>query len=267
MAKERSREKAVGEIQSMKSTVKKQNRYLLLDTIRGITLISMILYHGCWNLVYLYGMEWEWYQFSKGAHVWQQSICQTFIFLSGFCFSLGKRRWRNGSVIFFSGILVSLVTYWFMPENAVRFGILTCIGSCLLITAFLDKIFRYFPKAQSTIVMLLLFLITKQVNSGWLGGRTFVLKMLPKEWYSSFFSAYLGFPPESFSSTDYFSLVPWIFLYWAGYFFYLSIKKKGFWKKEIMQLKLPMITKMGQHSLFIYLIHQPILYMIGEAMF
>lgn len=251
----------------MKNGANKRNRYLLLDTVRGLMLISMIIYHGSWNLVYLYGKNWEWYQSSAGAYLWQQSICQTFIFLSGFCFTLGKRRWRNGSLIFFSGIAVSLVTYWFMPENMVRFGILTCIGSCILITAFLDKLFSCFPKVQSAVVMLLLFIFTKQINSGYLGGRSWQIRALPKEWYASSFSAYLGFPPSGFSSTDYFSLFPWIFLFWTGYFFYLSVRKKDFWKKEIMQFRLPAVTKMGQHSLFIYLIHQPILYLLGEMMF
>ena len=115
--------------------------------------------------------------------------------------------------------------------------------------------------------MLLLFLFTKQINQGYLGGRSWQIKVLPSEWYSSSFSAYLGFPPEGFTSTDYFSLLPWLSLFWAGYFFYHSVKKKEFWKKEIMHLKLPLITKMGQHSLFIYLIHQPILYMAGEMLF
>ena len=63
----------------------KRTRFALLDTLRGMMLVSMILYHGCWNLVYLYGKDWQWYRYSKGAYFWQKSICCTFIFLSGFC--------------------------------------------------------------------------------------------------------------------------------------------------------------------------------------
>ncbi|MBQ9644441.1 MAG: DUF1624 domain-containing protein, partial [Lachnospiraceae bacterium] len=37
-------------------------RYHLLDGIRGITLISMILYHAAWDAVYLLGADWPWYQ-------------------------------------------------------------------------------------------------------------------------------------------------------------------------------------------------------------
>ena len=58
-------------------------RLQLLDVIRGITLLSMIAYHGSWDLVYLAGVNWPWYH-SKEAFLWQQSICWTFILLSGY---------------------------------------------------------------------------------------------------------------------------------------------------------------------------------------
>lgn len=35
-----------------------------LDTIRGLTLVSMIVYHACWDLVYLYRFDWGWYRSS-----------------------------------------------------------------------------------------------------------------------------------------------------------------------------------------------------------
>lgn len=43
-----------------------------LDTIRGLTLVSMIVYHACWDLVYLYRLDWGWYR-SFWAGIWQQS--------------------------------------------------------------------------------------------------------------------------------------------------------------------------------------------------
>lgn len=33
-----------------------------LDSLRGLTLVSMMAYHACWDLVYLYGMPWDWYR-------------------------------------------------------------------------------------------------------------------------------------------------------------------------------------------------------------
>ena len=41
-----------------KETAVKRNtsgRYALLDELRGLDLVSMMLYHGCWDLVNLFG--------------------------------------------------------------------------------------------------------------------------------------------------------------------------------------------------------------------
>ena len=42
-----------------------------LDTLRGLTLVSMIAYHACWDLVWMFGMDWAWYR-GQGAFFWQQ---------------------------------------------------------------------------------------------------------------------------------------------------------------------------------------------------
>ena len=76
-----------------------------LDHLRGATLVSMILYHGCWDLVYLLGFDWEWYK-GTGAWIWQQSICWTFIVLSGYCWSLGRHHLKRGLMTFGAGLLV-----------------------------------------------------------------------------------------------------------------------------------------------------------------
>ena len=38
-------------------TARSIGRYPLPDAIRGVTLVSMIVYHGCWDMVYLLGMD------------------------------------------------------------------------------------------------------------------------------------------------------------------------------------------------------------------
>ena len=49
-------------------------RYALLDELRGLDLLSMIGYHACWDLIFLFGMSAAWYTGWQG-HLWQQSIC------------------------------------------------------------------------------------------------------------------------------------------------------------------------------------------------
>ena len=243
---------------------KKNGRYALLDTVRGVALINMILFHGSWNLVYLYGVEWEWFRSGRGAHLWQQMICQTFIGLAGFCFLLSKHKLKNGVLVSSCGALVTLVTALVMPLNIVLFGVLTCIGSCILITLLLERILRKINPSVGCVLSILLFLYTKKINSGYLGLGRFFIIMLPKEWYDNLFTAYLGFPPASFYSTDYFSLFPWIFLFWTGLFLYLILKNSSLWSHTIMKLSLPVVTLLGKHSLFVYMIHQPVLFLLGE---
>lgn len=56
-------------------------RYRLLDELRGLDLISMMLYHGMWDVVFLFGVAQKWYT-GRPGFVWQQSICWVFILLS-----------------------------------------------------------------------------------------------------------------------------------------------------------------------------------------
>ena len=91
-----------------------KERYVLLYSIRGITLLSMILYHGMFDLVEIYGLHVPWFG-DRPGYVWQQSICWIFILLSGFCWNLGKRHLKRGLVISAWGLLITGVTYAFMP--------------------------------------------------------------------------------------------------------------------------------------------------------
>lgn len=102
-------------------------RYRLLDELRGLDLISMMLYHGMWDVVFLFGVAQKWYT-GRPGFVWQQSICWVFILLSGFCLPLGHHPFRRGAVVFGAGALVTAVTLLFLPEDVVWFGVLTLLA-------------------------------------------------------------------------------------------------------------------------------------------
>lgn len=120
-------------------------RYALLDELRGLDLLSMMLYHGCWDLVNLFGIQADWY-YGLPGHLWQQSICWVFILLSGFCVQLGHHTLRRGAQVFGAGALVTAVTLLFMPEDRVIFGVLTLLGSAMLA----DRPFGKAAAAHST---------------------------------------------------------------------------------------------------------------------
>lgn len=241
-------------------------RYALLDSIRGITLLSMILYHGTWDLVYLYGVNWGWYR-GMGAYIWQQSICWIFIFLSGFCWPLGKKHLKRGLIVFSSGMLVSVVTCLLMPENRVVFGVLTLIGSCMLLMIPLDKLLKKIPAKLGIFLSFLLFVLTRNINKGYLGFESVNLSELPKAWYQGTVATYLGFTAPDFFSTDYFSLFPWFFLFVSGYFLHHIFVKSRVFSQPFFQWEPFLFSYMGRYSLLIYLLHQPVLYLAGLCIF
>lgn len=164
----------------MKST---STRCALLDELRGLDLISMMLYHGMWDLVYLFGVRAPWYGSWQGE-LWQQSICWVFILLSGFCLPLG---------------------HW---------------------------------------------LIT-----------------LPGFLYANYFTAYLGFYPFGFFSTDYFPLIPWLFLFWAGFYLHHLAERTAQSLRPLRRSVCPPLGWLGRNSLMLYLLHQPVIYGVLTVVF
>ena len=43
-------------------------RYALLDELRGLDLVSMMLYHACWDMMFLFGIWMDWYIGWPGRH-------------------------------------------------------------------------------------------------------------------------------------------------------------------------------------------------------
>lgn len=247
---------------------KKGFRYGLLDSLRGLVLISMILYHACWDLVYIFGRDWNWYT-GTGAYIWQQSICWSFILLSGFCWSLGRHPVKRGCVVFAGGAVVSLVTILFMPENKVVFGVLTLIGSCMLFMAALHKVTEKVPAFAGLMLSAGLFFLTRNINSGYLGFEGWNLLRLPRFLYQGSIMTFLGFTEPGFYSTDYFSFFPWFFLYLVGHFLYHVIKrgKDGQLLNRFFRKECSLLSFFGRHSLMIYMLHQPLIYGILAVIF
>ena len=137
-------------------------RYALLDELRGLDLVSMMLYHACWDMMFLFGIWMDWYAGMPGR-LWQQTICWVFILLSGFCVQLGHHTLRRGAQVFGAGALVTAVTLLFMPEDRVIFGVLTLLGSAMLLTDLLEKPLRRIPPAAGFAISAVLFALTRNV--------------------------------------------------------------------------------------------------------
>ena len=218
----------------------------------------MIAFHLIWDLVYIFDVKMPWYE-SLGGYIWQQGICISFIFLSGFCWSMGKNKFKRGALVLIASLIITIATMMFMPEGLILFGVLSFIGSAMLIMIPLEKILRRFNAYIGFTLAMILFLVTKNINYRTLSFFGHEILKMPQNWYSNLFTAYLGFPAPDFTSADYFAIFPWIFLYISGYFLCIIVKKYD-WMRYLEKSIFKPLEWCGKKSLIIYMLHQPLTY-------
>lgn len=234
------------------------SRLNTLDSLRGICVLGMIAYHTLFDVVYAFSL------YVPPAAVFAVNLIRDlgaalFIFMSGFCFSLGHHHKRNIIVLNAAGLVITLATYIFARDMAVIFGILSFMGIACLLMCALKKPFEKLPAAPFAVVSAMLFLLFVSVNYGYIGYGSFIAARFPAFLYKNIVTAFFGFPYTGFSSGDYFSLLPWIFAYFCGFFTYRAIKDgKSFGR--IMKIRIPFVAKVGRLSLIIYIVHQPVVY-------
>ena len=247
----------------------KTERLMFFDTVRGILLVGMIGYHAMWDLVFLLGhYEYTWYTGVPGM-IWQKTVCCGFIFLSGFCTVLGHRLLMRGIIVSLCGAVIMAVTAIVMPENRVVFGVLTLHGASMIITAGLRRLFPLEPAGEKKhcplyavicVVCIIACILFQGTMYGYLGTHGHPLVYFPAWLYRNYVTAFFGFSPAGFHSTDYFPLLPWYFLFLAGETAGRIFRGMDWLKAGIFKKGLQPFAFLGKHSLLIYMLHQPVLY-------
>lgn len=219
-----------------------------LDAFRGLCIIGVVLVHLVYDLTDLYGIiHWEypaWFAFIKD---WGGVL---FVLLSGICVTLGRHCVRRGLVVFAAGMLITAVTFGmykfldFHKSIIIYFGVLQCVGVCMI----LWWVCKHLPN------WLLLTLGAAMIVYG-----LYLSTVTPMDhlWLMP-----LGFLPPRFQTSDYFPLLPNL-----GYFLVGAVLGRTVYRKKQTLLptvnpKNPLIRSLsfcGRHSLWIYLLHQPIL--------
>lgn len=238
----------------------KPQRNEAIDALRGFALINMIVYHLLYDLCYIWGVSIPWFG-GRGAYLWQQAICFTFIILSGFTWHYGHHHARRSLLILAAGFAVSAVSYIAMPSQGIFFGILSFFGVAGLLMIPLARPCAHIPPWVGAAGSLVLFAFTRDISLGTLGFGAWKIATLPSALYARLWSAPFGFPPPGFASSDYFAILPWMFLYLAAWFLQRALAVHTL---PVLKTRIPLLCTLGRHSLLVYVLHQPLL-MAGLA--
>lgn len=238
--------------------IENKTRYDLPDSVRGICILGMVVYHTLFDVFALQGIEMTGGWFTV-LDIIRDIGAAAFIFISGMCIHFGRHPLRRFFILICCGTAVHIITRFVMPYAAVTFGILTFMGVSGRLLCLLKKPLCSISPTIGFGASVVMFLLFSHVNYGYIGLGNLAIFTLPRFLYQNYVTAFFGFPFEGFSSGDYYPLLPWIWICFAGFYFYLFIKNH----KNLMKylyFRIPVFNIIGKYSLPIYLLHQPLIF-------
>ena len=233
------------------------NRFNLIDAVRGVAVINMVAYHLCYDIFEVFAVSQGWYM-TTGAKIWERFICCTFILVSGISMNFSKHPYKRGLIVNLCGFLITAATLLFMPTQAIWFGILNLLGCAMLLSALLRPLFEKIHPLIGLSAALVLFAFFYGLPQRFLGLFNLKLIALPDAMYPFWALSFFGLKSADFYSSDYFPLLPWVFLFFAGIFLWKALER--YRATEAFRARIPVLGFVGRNSLLIYMAHQPILY-------
>jgi len=235
----------------------KSMRLWEVDTLRGIAIVLMVIFHFTWDLNF-FGL----YQTNILGTAWQsfaRTIATMFIFTMGLSLTLSynretqrsgqaslfKKYLLRGGKIFGWGLVITVATFFFVgPRDFAIFGILHLLGfSIILAYPFLN-----FNKWVSLLAGLAV-----------IGAGIYVAPLVVEfPWL-----IWLGIKQTGRTMVDYYPVLPWSGIalvgIFVGYLVYPQGQSRISWPDWGHLPPVRGLRFLGRHSLTIYLIHQPIL--------
>ena len=218
-----------------------------LDAVRGLCILGMVAVHLVYDLVELYGLvDWRYPSVFMLVKDWGGEL---FLLLSGICVTLGSHPVKRGLLVFCCGLVVTGVTVTMAAvglagwEIVIYFGVLHCLGCCMLLWPLAGRLPDWALGALGAgLVALGLWFRTQTADGWWL---------IP-----------LGLTPLGFASSDYFPMAPHLGFFLLG----AVVGRQVYWDR---QTRFPRVNTQvapiryvcgcGRSSLWIYLLHQPVL--------
>jgi len=230
-----------------------QNRFWEIDFFRGLAIVMILVsnlvtdlsYFGIYDINIYSGFWW----------FFARVVVFIFILLVGVSLTLSYSRVKDeptkeihikylkrGMKILGWGMTITLVTWIFLKEDFILFGVLHLIGISIILAHFILK--------QRFLNLLL--------------GSLFILIgiSLQNMTFDFYWFVWLGLRPSGFHSIDYVPILPWFGVVLVGVFlgniFYPEGRKR-FRIPYIHNHLTKLLCFLGRNSLLIYLTHQPVL--------
>ena len=236
-------------------------RIHIIDEIRGVIIIYVVIYHLLYDISQIFWVGTIGFMYSPWMNMLRNIMTGSLIVISGISCEFSRSNVRRGLKLFVIGMLLTVITGLFMPSKLILFGILHFFGISILLYALLRNILVKVPVFIGIIGSIYLFFSTFHLYEGYVGILAKIPVQLPEQIRNFKLFYPIGFYVEKVYSADYYPLIPWMFLLFAGTFLGRFLKANNlpgwFYKIHLKSLSL-----IGTHTLFIYLIHQPIIYMI-----
>lgn len=216
-----------------------------LDALRGLCILGMVVVH------FLYDLR-------ASGIIGNNAVLKfllswggvLFLLISGICVTLGKRHLRRGILVFACGMICTAVTAGMYVLGMagkgliIYFGVLHCLGICMLLWG----IFSRLPAWALGVLGAALAAVGLFVFPGILVEHPWLIP--------------LGIRFPRFASSDYFPLIPNL-----GYFLIGAALGRTVYRKKTTLLPwvnenivpIRFLCFCGRKSLWIYLLHQPIL--------
>lgn len=216
-------------------------------------MVGMVVYHFLFDLEFIF-------QLPLGVDripllLLARGVASIFILIVGVSSAIKSERIKSSSIkivatsfvkkavsIFFCALIITGVTYVIFPKLTVVFGILHFIAvSLLLVIPFLYiRSNRILVVIASICLTLGLFFTNIKINHNWL--------------------MVVGITSNSYTSFDYFPVLPWF-----GFVLIGLVLGRKYWpnaKGSPRTIFEKQMVRLGQHSLLIYLWHQPVIWAV-----
>lgn len=250
------------------------------DVLRGVSVISMVAFHACYDVVYLWDIRLGWFR-SPLQDVWRASISWCFLLIAGIMCSYSRNNLKRALKYLFVAALIWIATTLIAVDTPISYGIIYCMGFSSLLAWALEKLFHRNQGTSKTelegrvsnasngsksnqliivaATLFLSFLLCLEVPQGKLGlgifGGPYIA--LPSGLYTTEALNWLGFPGPSFASGDYYPPIPYSLLFLVGSKLGLVTKLHGV-PSILNKIKCTPLEWIGRHALEIYVVHQPI---------